>query len=198
MKNIFDTYKTFAIVGKPGSGKGTQSELLGKETGFEPFSSGQRFRELAGKEDVLGDKISRVMNKGELMPYWFASFVFEEKALYTPDDQGIIFDGVARKAPEAVLFHDVMQWLLRPYLAICLNISDESVVARTTARREVQHRADDSEEAVKIRIKQYWEEAHPAIEVFRDKKTLIDVNGDQSKEDVFAEILQKLGTLAEE
>jgi adenylate kinase len=189
---INEKYKAFAMVGKPGCGKGTQSALLAKETGFEAFSSGHHFRELASRKDALGKKISDIMYGGGLMPYWFASFVFEEKALYTPENEGIIFDGVARKAPEAELFHDVMSWLERPYLAICLDVSDKEVNSRISSRRKVEHREDDEEDAVRVRFEQFQKEVLPAIEVFEKHRRIIHVDGEQEKSKVFEDILEKL------
>ena len=55
--------KTIAMMGKPGSGKGTQARLLSEVLGFDLFSSGDSFRELATKDTPLGHKVKDVIDK---------------------------------------------------------------------------------------------------------------------------------------
>ncbi|KKU58659.1 MAG: hypothetical protein UX81_C0018G0001, partial [Parcubacteria group bacterium GW2011_GWA2_47_12] len=45
---------TILMMGKTGSGKGTQSELLAKKLGYGIFSTGDEFRKLRKREDFLG------------------------------------------------------------------------------------------------------------------------------------------------
>jgi len=190
--DIFRKYKTFAMVGRPGSGKGMQTSLLSKKTGFKTFSTGDKFRELQKADTPLGHKIAEIMDSGNLMPHWFASFLFEEAVMYLPADEGIIYEGVGRKAPEAELFHEVMTWLGRPYKAVYLDVHDGISVDRLMKRKEIENRKDDNEETIKHRLKVYQEEVVPAIEVFKKHGTLLDINGDQTPEEVFAEILKQV------
>ena len=57
-------YKTIVMMGKPGSGKGVQSELLAKETGFKVFSTGARLREMAKQNTSVGRKVKEVIESG--------------------------------------------------------------------------------------------------------------------------------------
>ena len=71
--------KTIAMMGKPGSGKGTQAKLLAEALQFELFSSGDAFRKVKEQDSFLGRKVKEEMDKGYLMPHWFASYWFEHK-----------------------------------------------------------------------------------------------------------------------
>jgi adenylate kinase len=192
MENYFEKYKTFVLIGKPGSGKGVQSKLLSEKSGFKVFSTGDKFRELQKADTPLGHRIAKIMDRGSLMPYWFASFLFQEAVLYLPENEGIIYEGAARKAPEAELFHEVMTWLERPYRAIYLDVHDDEVKTRLIKRAGIENRADDNEETIHHRLKVYQEEVIPAVQVFQKYGTILDVNGDQSIEAVHEEILKML------
>jgi adenylate kinase len=126
------------------------------------------------------------------MPYWFASFLFEEAVVYLPADEGIIYEGAGRLPSEAELFHDVMQWLERPYRAIYLDVHADVSMDRLKKRKLIEGRADDDEDKIKVRLSVHEKEVEPAMDVFRGKGTLLHINGDQTPEKVFEEICTKL------
>jgi adenylate kinase len=192
VNNSFEKYKTLVMVGKPGSGKGTQAKLVAEQTDWKVFSTGDKFRELKKADTVLGRKIKATTDSGNLMPYWFASFLFEEAVVYLPADEGIIYEGAGRLPSEAELFHDVMQWLERPYRAIYLDVHADVSMDRLKKRKLIEGRADDDEDKIKVRLGVHEKEVEPAMDVFRGKGTLLHINGDQTPEKVFEEICAKL------
>jgi adenylate kinase len=189
---IFEKYKTFVMVGKSGCGKGKQAHFLAEKSGFVIFSTGDKFRELKKADTVLGRKVADTIDNGKFMPPWFASFLFEEAVLHLPEGEGIIFEGAGRKLPEAELFHDVMEWLERPYLAIELEISDEEVMKRLLKRKEIEGRADDTEEGITSRLEEYKKYVVPVVDFFEKKGTLLRINGEQTPEATHEEIMRKL------
>jgi len=178
------------MMGKTGSGKGTQAKLLSDRVGFEIFSSGDKFRELRSREDWLGERIHEEYDKGLLMPHWFASFLFEEKLLNTPPKQGLIFEGSGRKKPEAELFDEVATWLKRDYAVINIKVSDEEAIKRMKDRG----RSDglDVTEKIKNRLDEYRNYTEPAIEFFRSRGKVIDIDGMPAPEIIHENILEKL------
>ena len=186
-------YKTIVMMGKPGSGKGVQSELLAKETGFKVFSTGARLREMAKQNTSVGRKVKEVIESGSLMPHWFASLLFQEAIIDITHDQGIIYEGACRKKLEAELFHDVMTWLDRPYKAIYIDADDEAIIERLSKRKEVEGRADDSEEKIKVRLEAHYTEVVHAIEFFKGTGNMLKINGNNTVAEVHKEILEKLG-----
>jgi adenylate kinase len=191
-KNIFEKYKTFVMVGKSGCGKGMQAKMLFEKSGFKIFSTGDKLRALQKEDTALGKRVAETINKGEFVPDWLATFLFEEAVMYLSKEEGVIYEGAARKAAEAEFFHKVMTYLERPYKAVYLEAPDDEVTKRLLKRKETEGRADDHEEAIKMRLEEYQKWVVPAIEVFKREGTLLVVNGHQSPEEVHNEILAKL------
>lgn len=192
MADIFDTYKTIAMLGKSGSGKGTQAKLLSDKTGFQVFSVGNRFRTVAQEDTPLGRRLKATIEGGHLAPSWLAMYLFKEATLPLTNAEGIIYEGTNRKPLEAEVFHDVMAWLERPYKAVYFDISDEEAMKRLSIRGMLGHRADDSEEGARERLEWFHNETIKVIEFFRSRGTLIKVNGEQDEDMVFKEMMEKL------
>jgi adenylate kinase len=182
--------RTIFFIGKPGCGKGTQAKMLSEKTGWPVFSSGQLFRDIAGEDTPVGRKVKAENDAGELQPHWFAMYLYLKSLFSVPDDRGLIFDGFNRKVPEAVLVVESLAWLERPFVILNIQISDDEVNQRVKGRSAVERRADD--DAVEERMKEYYANTEPAIEIFRDAGVLIDINGEQPPEIVAHEILTAL------
>lgn len=183
-------YNTVVMIGKPGSGKGMQSNLLSDDTGFQVFSTGDRFREIQKEDSLRGRKTSEIMNSGQLMPHWFAAYLFQEAILGLREEEGIVFEGTARKKPEAILFNEIMEWLNRPYIAVNLKVSDEVVVERLLKRREIEGRADDTEDKIKVRLKVYQDEIAESMDFFKSQKTLVELDGNREPEEIHKDIMK--------
>lgn len=181
------------MVGRPGSGKGTQGKLLSEKIGAPIFSTGGEFRAWAAGETYLGKRLKGAMEGGELLPHWLASYTFE-KALFglEPQDK-IVFEGACRTGPEAELFHEISLWLPRSYKAIYLRISEEEAWKRLLQRSKDSGRADDDTEAIKKRFEEYKEKNEKVITVFREKGTLVEVFGERPIEEVHADVMKALG-----
>ena len=68
--------RTVFFIGKPGCGKGDQTRLLSKETGWSIFASGDLFRAIASEDTPVGKKVKEENDAGILQPYWFAMYLF--------------------------------------------------------------------------------------------------------------------------
>ncbi len=185
--------KTFVMMGRPGSGKGKQTELLSQELGFKVFSSGKKVREIAAMDTPLGRRIAEISESGKLTPFWFASYLFENALIELPNEEGIIFEGACRTIEEAQLFDDVTELLGRDFRMLYLDVSEEEARTRTIKRKELEGRADDAR--METRLAVYQAETAPAVEFFRTKGKLIEINGEQTPEEVFAEIKEKISHL---
>ncbi len=181
---------TILMMGKTGSGKGTQSELLAKKLGYQVFSTGDEFRKLRKREDFLGGLVREAYDQGLLMPHWFASYIFEDALLKLAPEQGLVCEGIGRKEPEARLFHDVALWLKRDYVVFELVVSDEEVTKRMLSR----DRGDglNDEEKIKVRLREYREFTEAAINFFKSEGRVISVDGMPSPEKIHEEVMKKL------
>ena len=181
---------TILMMGKTGSGKGTQSELLAKKLDYGIFSTGDEFRKFRKREDFLGGLVRGAYDQGLLMPHWFASYIFEDALLKLAPEQGLVCEGIGRKEPEARLFHDVAGWLKRDYLVFELVVSDEEVTRRMLSR----DRGDglNDEEKIKVRLREYREFTEPAINFFKAEGRVISIDGSPTPEKIHEEVIKKL------
>lgn len=190
---IMDTYKTIFLLGKPGSGKGTQAKRLAEKTGWPMFGSGDQFRAIAKEDTPAGRKTQEEMDRGLLSPPWFVEYLYLKILLSLPKDQIAIFDGFNRKVEEANLIFSSAEFLNRPFTVINIQVSDEEVHKRLDSRKTESERADDY--FVQTRLEEYARYTEKALEVFRAGGACIDINGEQSPDAVAHDIERALGLI---
>ncbi|KKS65498.1 MAG: Adenylate kinase [Parcubacteria group bacterium GW2011_GWC1_43_12] len=217
----------FTFLGRAGSGKGTQAELLVKEFGFIYVGSGQMLRDLKNMDSFSGRKADRVMKEGKLVP---TTLIFQQwinrlediKNKENKNFKGIVFDGSPRMIGEAELLRQALEWYEweENARALLIDISREEAFNRLTKRRncrecgqlipyvgryktlekcdkcggELITRADDTPEAINLRLDLFEKEVAPVIDFYQKEGKLIKINGEQSIEDVYKEILEKIKT----
>ncbi len=183
--------KTFLMMGRPGSGKGTQADMLARKVGGVVYSSGNRLREMAKSGTYFGNKAKGVMERGDLMPIWVSQYLFEEALLKLEPTDAIVFEGSCRILEEAQRFHEAAKWLDRKYIAIYLEAPEEVLKTRLQ-KRHVEGRADDSAEVLQERFDKFTELTQKSIDYFKEMGTLVVINGNQSAEQVEADINKTL------
>jgi adenylate kinase len=181
--------RTIFFFGKPGCGKGDQAKLLSDETGWKILSSGNDFRAMSAEHTPVGRKIKEINDAGLLQPYWLAEYLFLKNLFSLTENESVIFDGFGRKIPEAEFVIESLAWINRPFLVLHLKVSDEEIKKRLALRKELQGRADDH--VVDERLKEYYEYTDPVIELFKKAGTLIEINGEQTREAI-AEDIKKI------
>ncbi|NBP56229.1 hypothetical protein EBU71_06795 [bacterium] len=181
------------LIGKPGSGKGTQSGILKQKFRMEAIPYGDFFRNIAAEQGFLADKVASSINKGEFLPYWMPSYVLIDYLIKNYNNKtGIILDGAARSKEESIIVHKVLTWFEINYKVIYIDVPDEVVIDRLSERLHLLEREDDKPEHIQNRITTYNNSVISSIEYFREKGKLITINGDQSMEKVSADILEAL------
>jgi len=223
MSNKKNKKLVLIILGPPGSGKGTQAELLAEKFGLEYFGSGEALRQRQKTGDFTGKKLIEVMNMGEWAPEVIISKLwmnkleeFKQKRKFN----GLVYDGGPRKMLEAELFDLALTWYewQKNVKVIFINISKKESLNRLTKRRQCKKcgrlipwlgefkklkkcdkcggkliiRSDDKPEAIKKRLEEFKEKTMPVIEYYKKQKKLIEINGEQSIENVFKDILKTL------
>lgn len=132
----------FIFLGRAGSGKGTQAELLGKKLGLIYIGSGELLRERAKTKDFSGKKTEAILQKGDLLP---SSFIFslcanrleEIKKQQENNFSGIIFDGSPREIDEALFLEEALKWYEwdKDTKVLLIDISRQEALGRLTKRR---------------------------------------------------------------
>ncbi|MBI2109115.1 MAG: nucleoside monophosphate kinase [Parcubacteria group bacterium] len=181
---------TILMLGKTGSGKETQARLLQKKLNFKLFSSGDRFRAIQEMNTELGNRIRKDMDNGYLMPDWLSTYIFQEGLFQLKTGEGIIFEGTARKLPEAKAFDIIANWLGRTaYVCIHLVVPDEEVVARQLKRGR---KDSNTKEKIQTRLNEYYKYTAAVIDFFRAHNKIVDINGVGSVEKIHDDIVLKL------
>lgn len=219
---IMEKPLNFVLIGRSGSGKGTQADFLMKRFGnLRHFSTGDMFRALAGADSAAGEKIREILAKGGLPPDDLATALWtNEISFKLKTNEGILADGFPRRLPEAKNLERFLDFLQRSdstfYLLI--DISREEAFNRLTKRRQCEKcgrlipwvgefknlkacdecggglvvRPDDKTEAINSRLDYYEESVVPVVKYYEEKKKLIRINGEQPIEDVFKDILKAI------
>lgn len=186
-----------AFLGKSGSGKGTQVELLKEKLGLEYIGSGNLLRSRKEEQDFTGKKIASIIDEGGLVP---SPIIFElwmkemEKIKDNGSTKGILIDGSPRKILEAQILEEAVSWYdwADNFKVLYLDISNEEAKKRLLKRGETSGREDDDEDGIKKRLEWFVEEVTPVIDFYKNNNRLIEINGEQSVEEVYAEIIRKL------
>jgi adenylate kinase len=188
--------RTIVFMGRPGSGKETQANLLSEKTGFTIFSTGKKFRELRENTDVLGKHVREAYDTAKLLPPWFAEYLFQDALFKLHADDGIIFEGTGRAREEAELFDEVATWLGREYRVIYLDLEETEARRRQMERALVQNRTDSNTAAkITTRFDEYNTHTAKALDFFREKGVVIDVPAEGSIESIHDDIMSQLDGL---
>jgi adenylate kinase len=187
MKSIISIY------GLPACGKTTQAEKLSKAFGLYQFGMGDRLRAEIQSGSQLGQKIQGMVDKGILIPDEDMILVVgncDQQAKET----GIIFDGFPRMINQAKMLDEI---LAKSNLAVdkffYLKISQEEAVKRINERSLITGRIDDKDlDAVKNRIGIFNEQSVILIDYYRQQGKLVEIDGEQSIEEVYSEICKNL------
>lgn len=189
-----------AFLGKPGAGKGTQAKLLTEKLGLEYIGSGELLRKRKQEGDYTGRKIAACIDEGNLVPSPIVFSLWMDKLEAIKDSNkeisGILFDGSPRKVLEARLLKEAINWYEwnDNFKVIYLDIPNEEAVKRLLKRSQIEGREDDDEEGIKTRLEWFEEEVRKVIEFYEkgNGHNLIRINGDQSVEEVYNEIISSL------
>jgi adenylate kinase len=183
-------FKSIVFMGKISSGKGTQAEHVIEAFGGNVYSNGDKMRATATLPTPFGEKMKETYEGGYLMPEWVASYWMTHAITSEFPDANIIFEGVAKKPNEAVLFDEIHHWIHRPYVVFHLEITDDEVRRRSQARG--RDMLDSQASVIEKRLEEYHTYTAKSIEFFRTKGTLIDIDGNLSPEEVKQQIFNYL------
>jgi len=167
--------KRVLMLGPPGSGKGTQGERLARSLGVEHISSGALLREAVAAGTPLGHQVEQAMSEGRLVS---DELVTEAVRPALGRRDGYVLDGFPRKLSQTdgVDFDAVVH----------LDVPKEEVVRRLLARG----RADDTEDAIAERLREYNDDTRPLLDHYRE--VVVEVDGDRDPDEIAAELRERV------
>lgn len=170
------------VLGPQGSGKSTQAALLSQKLHLPHVSTGDIFRCLEHDISELGQRVKSQLSQGLLVSD-DDTFSVLTREFSKPDYQkGVIVDGFPRNLYQA------QNSPLKFDKAIYLRVSDEVSTTRLLNRQ----REDDTAELIKERLAIYHTETEPILDLYRQQGILVEINGEQTVEEIFADIVRQL------
>jgi adenylate kinase len=203
------------LLGAPGSGKGTQSQLLVKTYGVPQISTGDLLREAVAKGSDLGVRAKSAMDSGKLVDDATVLGMIRERLAQADAAKGFILDGFPRNITQAEALDRMLAGIGKPLEAVVLlNLDLKILFKRLTGRRICQgcgqvfniftsppdsaaHRAkcghepqliqrpDDKEEVIGKRLEVYDAQTKPLIEFYTTAGLLRVVDADADMDTVF-------------
>jgi len=205
------------LLGAPGAGKGTQAEMLAAKLQIPTISTGNMLREAMANGSDLGKQVKQAMDEGRLVSDELVLGIVAERTSRPDCEKGFILDGVPRTLAQAKAL-DAMG--VRLDHVVSLEIDDAVIEGRMTGRRvcpkcgasfhitanppkkdntcdqcgaELMIRKDDAPETVRNRLKIYHESTEVLKDYYAAQNKLRLVEGNQSIEGAFKDILNALG-----
>ena len=179
------------MFGAPGSGKGTQSEVLIKTYGLFHISTGDVLRDHIKRGTALGKTAQEYINQGQLIPdelmvNILASVMDDNKEVAA---KGVIFDGFPRTLPQAEALEEMLQQRGTKVSAVIgLDVPEEILIGRLLNRGKESGRSDDNLETITSRLEVYNNQTAPLKAFYAQKGLLHMVQGTGGAEVVFERV----------
>ncbi len=205
------------LLGAPGSGKGTQGDLVTKTYGYPRISTGDLLREAVSLGTALGHEAKAIMERGDLVADDLVVKMVEERTTKPDCAVGYILDGFPRTINQARKLDSIDQ--NHREVVIEIYLPDQVVVDRLSARRicsncgtiynllsnipeaenvcdvcsgKLIRRDDDMPEVIQDRLKVYHEQTEPLVDYYKAKTNYYQINGEGIIEDIFARVREVL------
>ena len=175
------------ILGRQGSGKGTQSERLTTSFGCVHLSTGDALRAAVAAGTELGRQAEKIMDSGGLVGDDVMNGIVRDRlALDDVAEAGVLLDGYPRTADQADALEAILDGLGHR-LDVAVNI--DVPIAEVTSRMLDRGRSDDTLEAIERRLELYEEQTAPLRDWFEARGLLAKVDGVGTPEEVFERVV---------
>lgn len=205
------------FLGPPGSGKGTQAQILAQKLGIPQVSTGDLLREAVSDNTSTGRKAKVYMDKGELVPDSIVIALVRERI---KDEHQFILDGFPRNVQQAEKLDELLSQMKLPLNSVMnIEVPLPKLVERLSGRLtcsqcnaifhvqynppkkegtcdvcggQLYQRSDDTEAAITQRFETYKKQTEPVITYYKEKGTLINVDGTRTIEEISRDIEEKM------
>lgn len=181
--------KNIIIFGAPGSGKGTQSDLLVQKYGFKHISTGDVLRAEMKNETELGKEANNYIEKGQLIPDNLMISILASTYDSLCPCNGLIFDGFPRTIAQAEALKQMLaERNTEVSVMLELEVAEDILIERLLNRGKTSGRADDNLETIKSRLDVYHNQTSPLIEWYKNDGKHHKVNGVGSLEEIHSNL----------
>lgn len=188
--------KNIVIFGAPGSGKGTQSDLLVKKYGFKHISTGDVLRaEIKGGTE-LGNTAKGYIDKGQLIPDSLMIDILAATYDSLCPCEGVIFDGFPRTIPQAEALKAMLTERGTQVSAMLeLDVPEEMLMERLINRGKTSGRADDNAETIKKRLDVYHAQTAPLAQWYEKEGLRHSIKGYGTLEEINAALCKAIDNI---
>ena len=209
------------LMGPPGAGKGTQAKRLIAKYDIPHISTGDMFREAMKQGTELGLLAKRYIDQGHLVPDDVTIGIVRERLAKQDCQKGYLLDGFPRTIPQAEALEILTKEIGRELeFVINIDADEKELVRRICGRRVCKvcgtpyhvdtmkpkvdgvfdvcggpliQRADDNEEALKVRLGHYYEQTKPLLDFYAKRGLLTSFDGTKD----LNVLLQEISSLIE-
>jgi adenylate kinase len=182
------------LLGAPGSGKGTQGDVLAKHFAVPHVSSGELLREHVASGSELGREVAAFLSRGELVPDDLVLTVVGDALTGAFEAGGYVLDGIPRTLAQAERAYALAKPAgLLADAVIYLDVADDVARERLAARAETADRVDDADPAViERRLRVFHADTRPLLDFYGERGILMKIDAMQPVGAVSAAILEAL------
>ena len=207
------------IYGPPGSGKGTQAELLHQAFDIPHIATGDILRGEVAAGTPLGIKAQPIMAAGGYVPDDIMIGIIRNRLQQGDSQKGFVMDGFPRTIPQAEALDSLLDELGRRFdRVVYLNVDIAELVPRLAGRMtcpidqktyppgtekcpldgaKLIQREDDKPEAVKKRIEVYLDKTLPLLDYYRGRGLVSEIDGVGTIQEIHKRVLTALGQSAD-
>ena len=182
------------VLGSPGGGKGTQCDKIKEKYQIFHYSCGELLREAVKENNKEAELINGYMKEGKIVPARITCEL-QKKCMEKNEKtyKAFLCDGFPRNEENLKFFFEVLGKDVKVLCTLFLTCPEEVCIERIKNRG--QGRVDDNIETVKKRFKILNEETVPTVNKLKDHGPVYEIKADQSIDDVFKDIDEKLQKL---
>ena len=212
--------KNIILMGPPGAGKGTLAKQLKTSFDLVHISTGDMFRENIKGGTKLGLLAKSYIDKGDLVPDQVTIDMLKDRLAKKDCEKGFLLDGFPRTLPQAEALEKLSKEINRPIdVVVNLDCNNEELIRRISGRRVCKNcgapyhivtmkpkvegvcdlcggplyqRADDNEEALKVRLDHYVHDTKPLLEFYEDRGLLKNFNSLVGSQELFNQVSEFL------
>ena len=189
--------KNIVIFGAPGSGKGTQSDLMIQKYGFGHISTGDVLRAEIKNGTELGKTAKGYIDNGQLIPdELMVNILASVYDGFGKEHEGVICDGFPRTIPQAEALKAMLAERGHKVSAMIeLDVPEEELMKRLIKRGQESGRSDDNAETIKKRLDVYHNQTAPLIEWYKKEGIHHHIQGLGELDRIFADVCAVIDNL---
>lgn len=187
------------LLGPPGSGKGTQAQLLVQRYGIVQLSTGEMLRAAVAAGTPVGLKAKEIMASGGLVPDEVVVGIISDRIDQPDAKNGFILDGFPRTVPQAEALDELLKRKhLKLDAVIELRVNESALLSRVETRvaqmreRGEEVRLDDTPEVLTKRLASYRSQTEPLIHYYSERRKLSTIDGMMAIDEVTRAIHRQL------